>query len=77
MENNKNFKCKSCGANLKKEEKTCSYCDAVNENYKEQELNGEMGFENVFKEILEDVFEDVPFAPTSNTFNPFAGNGKR
>lgn len=32
------FKCPSCGANIKPEEKVCSYCGTPNENYQEKEI---------------------------------------
>lgn len=37
MEEN-NLKCASCGANLKTEEKYCSYCGSLNPQYKEKTI---------------------------------------
>lgn len=53
---NKSFKCKSCGANIKKEEKCCSYCGRQNENLvkEERELKQQ---EQKLQEMIEQVFE--------------------
>lgn len=49
-----NFKCLSCGASVRKEEKVCSYCGTQNKNYKKIEAQI-----NTNKEILDNDFEDL------------------
>ena len=58
---NKNFKCKSCGANIKKEEKCCSYCGTQNENLIEEERELKQQ-EKKIQEIIEQAFAGkLPF----------------
>lgn len=57
MEDNiTNFKCSSCGAVLRAEEKVCSYCGAQNKNFEEKK---EVKSNTNEKEILDDDFEDL------------------
>ena len=65
---NKNFKCKSCGANIKMEEKSCSYCGCQNENFIEQKRDLQQQ-ENKIQEMIERAFNGLPPFISSDWFS--------
>ena len=58
----KNYRCSSCGAGLKKENKTCEYCGSMNKYYQEEKVQDMAEAEDTnfsVGEILDDILGGV------------------